>query len=50
MLKSWIVQFVDKNQLEGKDEEHAIELGCGLELSVLQDVTENDNLIEKNKL
>ena len=47
---SWIIQLVYQNELKNKNQEHEIELHSCFKFTILQDVSENDNLVQKNQL
>ena len=50
VLVCWVIQLIDQNELKDENQEHKIELYCWLELSILQDVSEDDDFIKQDKL
>ena len=50
VLISWIIELIDQDQLINENEEHEIELHCGFELTILENISKDDDLVQKNQL
>jgi hypothetical protein len=49
VLELRIIELIDQDKLQSKDEEHHLELNSHVEVTVLPDVSEDDNLIENDQ-
>ena len=47
---SWVIKLINQNQLEQENDEHDIELNRVFKNTILEDISENDNFVQKNEL